>query len=50
MVEGVEAVGVEGEEAREVRLGGYEIFGVVCEEGEAGEEEGGGREDAQELV
>lgn len=37
---------MQGEEAREVGLGGYEVFGVVGEEGEAGEEEGGGGEDA----
>ena len=50
VVEGVEAVRVEGEEAAEVLLGGDEVFGVVGEEGVAGEEEGGGGEDAEELV
>lgn len=50
VVEGVEAVGVEGKEAREVRLGGYEVFGVIGEESEARQEEGRGGEDAQKLV
>ena len=41
VVEGVEAVGVQGEEAGEVGFGGYEVFGVVCKESQAGEEERG---------
>jgi hypothetical protein len=50
VVQGVEAVGVQGEEAREVRFGGYEVFGVVREEGKASQKERGGGEDAEELV
>lgn len=41
---------VQGEERAEVLLGGEEVFGVVGEQRDAGHEEGGGGEDAQEGV